>query len=403
MAVTVDFLAFANDPAANVMTQAAYLATATGGIVQYGFSSGLAASNQCNKVWRQSSVMTAAIANLIGATLNANVLDSGGAASITALQAQLTSTIQALAVASAPPLTPQGRLTPVTATPVSLADVLSSTVVYYTAYTGNYIPVWNGTQYINLQFATDLVLTLTAAATANSIVDVFAINVASAPVLGFGPVWATSTPGAGARGSGAGTTALQRTNGLLTNANAITLYNGASTYAGIAAGQATYLGSISVDAVAGQTTCHRTYGQSRKFGVWNAYNRVPIILKGGDSTASWTYATNTWRPSNNATGNSIQTFCGLAEEQIDAKFLQEIAGNSATMSTAIGLNSTTAPTDLVCSLSIGANFPNLHMISNISYNTLGINTVTSLEKTTSTTPTYYGTSSSMLLQTNYRG
>jgi hypothetical protein len=339
--------------------------------------------------------MTAAWANLVGATLNANVSDSGGAASVTALQAQLSSMIQAVAVSALPPVTPQGRLTPTTATPIIIADVASSTVCYYTAYTGNYVPVWNGTSFTNLVFNTDLTLTLTAAAAANGIVDVFGISVGGVLTLGFGPVWATSTPGAGARGSGAGTTALQRTLGLLTNANVITLYNGASTYANIPAAQATYLGSIAVDAVAGQVTCHRTYGQSRKFGVWNAYNRVPLALKCGDPTASWSYVTSTWRQSNGAAGNSLQVFMGLAEEYITANFSQRLANAYI----GIGLNSTTAPTDMYATLGaltgqIGAEL--------MQPPALGINTLNALE-TGFSGATQYGTVSSMLLAANWRG
>lgn len=95
--LTVDFLPFANDASsANVVTQAEYLAAASGsGYVQNGFSGGTAASNQANKAIRQSSVMVAALAQFIAAKLSANVLDSGGSASVTALQAQFLAAIQA--------------------------------------------------------------------------------------------------------------------------------------------------------------------------------------------------------------------------------------------------------------------------------------------------------------------
>ena len=94
--MTVDFLPFANAASsANVVTQAEYLAAASGGYVQNGFSSGTAASNQANKAIRQSSVMVAALAQFIAAKLSADVLDSGGPTSVTALQAQFLAAIQA--------------------------------------------------------------------------------------------------------------------------------------------------------------------------------------------------------------------------------------------------------------------------------------------------------------------
>src|SRR6185369_459996 len=40
------------------------------------------------------------------------------------------------------------------------------------------------------------------------------------------------------------------------------------------------------DSSAGQVTCHRAWGQSRKWGVWSAYNRQPLYLKAGDSTGA---------------------------------------------------------------------------------------------------------------------
>jgi hypothetical protein len=99
--MTVDFLPFANDASsANVVTQAEYLAAASGSsYVQNGFSSGTARSNQINKAIRQSSVMVAAIAQFIAAETGQDVRDSGGAASVTSLTSQL---LQALQLACLP-------------------------------------------------------------------------------------------------------------------------------------------------------------------------------------------------------------------------------------------------------------------------------------------------------------
>jgi hypothetical protein len=98
---TIDFLPFANDAAsANVVSQADYLAAATGsGYVQNGFPSGRADSNKANKVLRQSSVMTAALAQFIAAETGQNVLDSGGASAVTALTSQF---LQAMRLACLP-------------------------------------------------------------------------------------------------------------------------------------------------------------------------------------------------------------------------------------------------------------------------------------------------------------
>lgn len=78
-----DFLTFAGDPGANVMTQAAYAALAARGA---GFSSGVAQSAQLNKVWRQSSIIAATLAQFIADNSGGNAVDDG---TITTLLANL--------------------------------------------------------------------------------------------------------------------------------------------------------------------------------------------------------------------------------------------------------------------------------------------------------------------------
>jgi|WetSurMetagenome_2_1015567.scaffolds.fasta_scaffold00191_19 hypothetical protein len=100
--MTVDFIPFANDASsANVVTQADYLAAASGsGYVQNGFPSGTAQSNKANKALRQSSVMAAAFAQFLAAKLSQNVLDSGGSASVTAIQNQIAAAAASAALTS---------------------------------------------------------------------------------------------------------------------------------------------------------------------------------------------------------------------------------------------------------------------------------------------------------------
>ncbi|MNO26512.1 hypothetical protein D3C76_163660 [compost metagenome] len=76
-----DFLPFAGAGGANVMTQAAYagLAARTAG-----FSSGTAQSAQLNKVWRQSSIIAAAVAQAISDLTGLDSIDDGTTATIVA-------------------------------------------------------------------------------------------------------------------------------------------------------------------------------------------------------------------------------------------------------------------------------------------------------------------------------
>jgi hypothetical protein len=93
----------------------------------------------------------------------------------------------------------------------------------------------------------------------------------------------------------------------------------------------TFLGSMSLDA-AGKLNAHFSYGQSRRFDVWNNYNRRPIILKAGDnrppapSPSNFKY-TPYWGPnnfgaSNNDPGNRLTVLCGVAEEPVRAIYRQ---------------------------------------------------------------------------------
>jgi len=76
-----DFLTFAGSGAANVITQAAYEALTA---QQNGFLSGIANSDEFNKVWRQSSIIAASVAQAIADITGQNVVDDGTTATIIA-------------------------------------------------------------------------------------------------------------------------------------------------------------------------------------------------------------------------------------------------------------------------------------------------------------------------------
>jgi len=94
--MAVDFLPFATDPGANVITQVAYAALPA---VADGFEAGLAQSAQLNKVWRQSSFMSAVLANWIADTLTVDVLDDGD---LNAMVILYNDALEALVTAVAP-------------------------------------------------------------------------------------------------------------------------------------------------------------------------------------------------------------------------------------------------------------------------------------------------------------
>lgn len=202
----------------------------------------------------------------------------------------------------------------------------------------------------------ELTLTLVASHSADSLFDIFCFSNSGTLTLATGPAWTTQTPGSSARGTGAGTTQLSRVKGIYTNTVSMTGRNGSTTYT-IAANRGTYVGTIYTDHTAGNVSCHVGYGQNRKWGVWNAFNRQPIFLKVGDATASWTPASA--RASNNVpssysavianvggtTSNGMTVLSGLAEEAYSIRFTQRGAATASTTGTpheatiGVGINS----------------------------------------------------------------
>lgn len=253
---------------------------------------------------------------------------------------------------TAPLVEPQGYLTLATSStdPIITSDQSAKTAVYYTPFVGNLVPIsTDGVVFIPREFA-QLTLSLVSNHLANAIYDVFVWDESGTITIGTGPAWNTATAGSGARGTGAGTTELTRLKGLRVNANSMTTRNGSSTYT-VAANKGTYLGSISIDGSAGQVTCHTSYGQSRKWGVWNAYNRRKIYMKSGDSTSSWSVASAypTFAATHADATNKISTFCGLPEEVIALKYSQDgdTAATSRSGYIAIGVNSTSTVTGTI--------------------------------------------------------
>jgi hypothetical protein len=321
---------------------------------------------------------------------------------------------------------PQGRLTLASNTAVLSTDTIAATTVYYTPYTGILVPIYNGTTFIPTSIVSQLSIGLVAAHAANNIYDFFIFSLSGTPTLGTGPSWSAGTSGsitAGscARGTGSGGAALSMLSGINTNAVSMTMtYGPSGATTAVAANKGTYVGTMFMDATNGQVTCHLSYGQNRKYGLWNAYNRVPVVLQVGDATSSWTYATATIRASNGTpasysgasfnvgsgtTCNGMTVLCGLAEELINCSFLQKSNGSAGNISWSegIGFNSTTAYSGTAGFISTATT--GVMTVANfIAAPAPGINVVAALEEGAgSGTQTFYGTQTNMLLQAQWRG
>ena len=306
-------------------------------------------------------------------------------------------------------------------------DQLGVSTVYYSPVDGNVCPVWNGSSFINTSFS-QLTLGLVSAHAANTIYDVFMFSNAGVPTLCTGPAWTSSTAGSSTRGTGVGTTQLSRLNGLLVNTVQFNGRNGSNTYNNIPANQATYLGSIYIDATAGQISCHVTFGQNRKWGVYNAYNQQQIVLQAGDATASWTYNTNTFRASNNTPAswasaafnfgsgtacNGMTVLKGLQDSPVLVTFDQLVtitSGTSAntTANAGVAVNSITTLSGRQGTVTYGSTGLIFGGELLAIYNMpafLGINTVASIEKAliSASTAAWQGTSANMMLKAVFNG
>ena len=292
------------------------------------------------------------------------------------------------------------------------ADVTGVTNLFYEPAFGNGLPIYNGSAMANVAFS-ELTLAVPSSRVADTLYDVYVFLNSGTPTLAFGPAWSSSTLGSSARGSGAGTAQQATVAGIVVNASAVTAVNGSNSYT-IPTNQGTYVGTCYIDGTNGQLSFYRTWGQSRKWACWNAYNQQKIVLKVGDSTSSWTYASATPRVSRGNSGNSMIVLTGLAQEEVEVSFQQTITVQENTSSGSaqigVGVNATSfSGTTGNVIFNISGN-PGTVVGGNgvASYTlppSLGVNQLNALEATPQTagTITFDGAEQYMLLKATYRG
>lgn len=221
----------------------------------------------------------------------------------------------ALGAAGSPSL-PQGRLTLTTGQPVLNSNVTAATVVYYTPYAGQRCPIYNGSVFVMLDLGGELSQATTdatkspAAAVANKNYDIFVWNDGGTYRATRGPAWSSDT----SRGTGAGTSELERVKGILVNKQAIT--NGPAAQRGTYVGTIRTNGSAQIDM---QFVDVDAASNAASIGVWNMYNRVRTrarLIHNGGSTH--TYSTSTWRQYGGLANVKVSFVSGLAHDAIDA-------------------------------------------------------------------------------------
>jgi hypothetical protein len=191
----------------------------------------------------------------------------------------------------------------------------AKTTIYYTAYSGDQVPIYNGSSWTMTPITGGEISVLTtdttknpAAIGASKVNDWFIWNDAGTIRISHGPDWTDDTT----RSAG---TALVMVNGIL--------LNNASITNGPAASRGTYVGTTRSNASSQLDWIYGTIasgGTAGFFGVWNAYNRRLVESLSGNSADSWVYASITIRSANNSGTTRHSFVSGLAEDMFYAEY-----------------------------------------------------------------------------------
>jgi hypothetical protein len=189
------------------------------------------------------------------------------------------------------------------------------------------------------------------------------------------------------RGTGAGTTELQRVAGILTNKQ--TISNGPAANRGTYVGTIYANGSSQVDFKKGSDAAG---GGEAIIGLWNAYNR---IAAGGtilNSTDSWAGAAGPRPPANSAT-HRVTAVCGIQGEDLFSRYTSSYVDVSAGMFVVIGVgfNTTVNRTGIAVHGLAYATTGGQASGGEDSASFLGLSYMTAIERVTaSTSPVFYG-------------
>lgn len=212
-------------------------------------------------------------------------------------------------VDSASATEPGGRLSLTSGTPVTTSDVSGATTIYYVPYKHNKVPLYDGSEWsvntisTELSQATSDVTKSPVATVAGGIYDLFIWDDSGTLRLSRGPAWTSSS----ARGTGAGTTELQRVDGRLLNK--VPISNGPSAQRGL------YVGTIYVDTGAS----NQVNDTAAKRHVWNNYNRVLRSMAKLETTDTWTYNSTSYRQANGASSNQLDLVVGVSEDAVNVR------------------------------------------------------------------------------------
>ncbi len=238
-----------------------------------------------------------------------------------------------------------GRLTLESGVAVSTTDQLAKGTIYWTPYQGNRIALWNGNGWQIYAFA-EISLALTITSGKNY--DVFLYDNSGTLTIELSAAWTDDT----------------------TRADAIALQDGIYCKSGALTRR--WLGTLRASGTNQTADSGGNAGTTQVGGtrfVWNAYNQVRRNLNVIDTTNSWSYTTNTWRQADGASGNKVEYVTGDGSLILDARVVHSVfvQNNGAIASTAVGVDSITAPSGFRQAAFLNAGSSNAYVAINATY------------------------------------
>ncbi len=207
----------------------------------------------------------------------------------------------------------EGRLTLTTGVPVTTSDVTAAETLYFTAFRGNCIALYDGTNWYRRTFTEASI----DVPDATNCYDVFAYDNGGTVTLEL-TAWTNTT----------------------TRATALTTHDGVLVKTGATTRR--YLGTF-YSTTAGNGQIEDSVANRY---LWNYYNRVARPMRAVEATATWNYTTPTWRQANNAAANQLNFVVGVVEDAVDSRVVSMASNGTANISitsAAIRYDDTPAP------------------------------------------------------------
>ena len=212
----------------------------------------------------------------------------------------------------------EGRLTLTSGTPVTTADVTDAETLYFTAYKGNRIALYDGTNWVVRTFSEASI----DVPDATNCYDVFAYDSSGTVTLEL-TAWTNTTTRATA----------------LTTQNGVYVKTGALTRRYLGTFYCTTAGNGQIDDAGGITSTADRY-------LWNYYNRVRRVMR-INNINNWNYTTATIRQANNSSANQVNFVEGVIEDAVSAFLCASVSNTNVNVGVQVGIgnNSTTTMTE----------------------------------------------------------